>query len=127
GTPEFPRFFPLAVGATRAVTRALAQRDTATACTDAAAATRTATRAWAAPALARLDRRNELRDRCLAVAIKHARVVEVEQGVLDAGETRALTALDHDHVLGLVGIEDRHAVDGTGFVVALDRVDHVVG
>src|SRR6185369_15808712 len=40
----------------------------------------------------------------LGIAIEHAAVVGVEQGILDARVTRALATLDDDHVLRLVGI-----------------------
>jgi hypothetical protein len=59
-----------------------------------------------------LDRVHQLRRGLLAVAVQHAGVVQEEQGVLDAGEPGALAALDDDDVLGLVRVQDRHAIDG---------------
>ena len=57
-----------------------------------------------------LDRLDQLVDGGLAVAIEHARVVQVEQRVLDAGEARALATLDDDDVLRLVGVEGGDAI-----------------
>src|SRR6185312_2337815 len=59
----------------------------------------------------RLDRLDQLGGRLLRIPVQHAGVVQVEQRVLDAGEARTLAALDDDDVLGLVGVQDGHAVD----------------
>ncbi|MND04622.1 hypothetical protein D3C83_249820 [compost metagenome] len=50
---------------------------------------------WKSECLEPLD---QLPRRRLRVAVQHAGVVQIEQVVLDAGEPRALTALDDDHV-----------------------------
>ena len=57
-------------------------------------------------------RLNQLAHGGLRIAVEHAGLIEHEQRVVDAGETLALAALDDDDVLRLVGIQDRHAVDG---------------
>ena len=75
----------------------------------------------------RLHVLDDLADRFLRAAVEHAAVVLVEQCVLDARVARALAALDHDHVLRHVGVEDRHAVDRARLVGARDRVHHVIG
>src|SRR3546814_16671616 len=51
-----------------------------------------------------------------AVAVQHPGVVGVEQRVLDPGEPGALATLDHDGVLRLDHVEERHAVDRAGRV-----------
>src|SRR4051812_2914734 len=66
----------------------------------------------------RFDGLNELCCRLLRVSVQHARVVEIEEGVLDSREARAFAALDHDDVLCLVCIQDRHAVDRARLVGA---------
>src|SRR5580700_331888 len=75
----------------------------------------------------RLDGLNQLRRRLLSIAVQHARIVEIEQRILDAGEARALAALDDNDVLRLVRVQNRHAIDGARLVGARDGVDHVVG
>src|SRR5688500_13227517 len=72
-----------------------------------------------------LDGIDEFRRCLLSIAVEHARVVEEKQSVLDARESRALAALDHDDIPGLVGIQDGHPVNGAGFVGAGHRVDDV--
>src|SRR5215475_7616378 len=57
-------------------------------------------------------------DRLLRVAEQHHRLRVVEERVLDAGEARVHAALEHDHRLRLVDIQDRHSVDRTALVVA---------
>src|SRR5690606_14801743 len=61
------------------------------------------------------------------VAVKHARVIRIEQRVFDAREALALAALDHDGVLRVDHVEDRHAVDRAGRIGLRHRIDHVVG
>src|SRR5579862_4049330 len=78
---------------------------------------------WRGRASDRLDCLDQLRGHLLRIAVQHARVVEVEQRVLDAGEARALAALDDDDVLGLVGVQDRHPIDRARLVVAGYRID----
>ena len=57
-----------------------------------------------------LDGLNQLTHGRLCVAIQHARLIEHEQRIVDAGEALALAALDDDDVFRLVRIQDRHAV-----------------
>src|SRR4029079_12490316 len=52
------------------------------------------------PAVERFQLRNQLRNRVTAIAIQHACVVLIEQGVFDTGKTGALAALDHDRIFG---------------------------
>src|SRR2546430_5984691 len=54
------------------------------------------TGARARASLHRPDRLDQLRRRLLPIPVQHARVVQIEQRVLDAGESRALAALDDD-------------------------------
>ena len=54
---------------------------------------------------------HQLRHRRLTIAIQHAGVVEIEQRDFDAGEAGTLAVLDDDDVLGVIGIENGHAVD----------------
>src|ERR1700730_210968 len=74
-----------------------------------------------------LDGLDQLGACLLRIAVQHPRVVQVEQRVLDSGESRTLAALDDDDVLGLVGVENRHSVDRAGLVVARHGIDDVVG
>src|SRR6267142_1188034 len=74
-----------------------------------------------------LDGLDQLGAGFLRIAVQHARVVQVEQRVFDAGETGAFAALDDDDVLGLVGVENGHSVDRAGLVVARHRIDDVIG
>ncbi len=74
-----------------------------------------------------LQRLHDARQHRLGVAEEHQRVVGEEQLVLDAGEPGVHAALDDEDRLGLVGVDDRHAVDRARFVVPGGRVDHVVG
>ncbi|SVM39198.1 Uncharacterised protein [Klebsiella pneumoniae] len=62
----------------------------------------------------------------LRIAVDHVAVFLEEQKVLDAGIAFAPTALDHIDLMGLVGVEDRHAVDRRGLVGARRRIDDVV-
>src|SRR5262249_50158273 len=43
-----------------------------------------------------LHRLDQLRRHLLRISVEHARVVEIEERILDAGETRALATLDDD-------------------------------
>ena len=81
-----------------------------------------------APAsLQRLDRRDEVLEAGLGVGEEHARLgVRVER-VVDARVAAAHGALDDDDALGLVDVEDGHAVDGRRRVGAGHRVGDVVG
>ena len=63
----------------------------------------------------------------LGVAEQHHRVVAEEQLVLDAGVARAHAALDEQHGLGLLDVEDRHAEDRRLRVGLGGRVGDVVG
>src|SRR5262245_27507559 len=74
----------------------------------------------------RLHSLDQFRSGLLRIPIQHARVVEIEQPVLDAREPRALAALDDDDVLRLVRVQDRHAVDRAGLVGPRHRIHHVV-
>ena len=47
--------------------------------------------------------------------------------VLDTGKAGRHAAFEHDHALGTIGIEDRHAVDRRGLVSACCRIHDVVG
>src|SRR5262245_48795964 len=72
----------------------------------------TGTSCDAAVTLARcLDGLDQLRRSLLRIAVEHARVVEVEEAVLDAREARSLAALDDDDILRLVRVQDGHAVN----------------
>src|SRR6202035_4503127 len=81
--------------ATSGSAAALFSRPLRCTCTSQAVAPAAATAAAAASpdCLARLD---QLRDRLLPIPVQHARVVEIEQRVLDPGESRALAALADD-------------------------------
>ena len=59
----------------------------------------------------------------LGIAVTHAGVVFKEQQVFNAGKASTLAALDHEHVLCIVGIENRHAVNGTGGVFSRRGVE----
>jgi hypothetical protein len=63
------------------------------------------------PVVERLDFTDQLLGGGLAVAIQHARVVDIKPCVLDAGETGALAAFDGNHVLRAGYFQDRHAID----------------
>ena len=54
---------------------------------------------------------DQFADHGLPVPIEHAGVITEEQCILDTGEALALSTLDDDDILRLVGIEDGHAVD----------------
>ena len=58
-----------------------------------------------------LDSGNQCLDRWLRVAEQHRRLLVAEERVRDAGEAGATAALEHDDVLRLVDVEDRHAGD----------------
>src|SRR4051812_30297412 len=62
-----------------------------------------------APSPDRLDRLDQLGAGLLCIPVQHARVVQIEQCVLDARESRAFAPLDDNDILGLVGIENGHA------------------
>src|SRR6202035_5885318 len=115
--------------ATSGSAAALFSRPLRCTCTSQAVAPAAATAAAAAAAASPdcLDRLDQLRDRLLPIPVQHARVVEIEQRVLDPGESRALAALDDDDVLRLVGTQDRHAVDRAPLVGARHWVHDVVG
>ena len=75
----------------------------------------------------------QLLDRCehgghglLRVAEQQRGVLVVEERVVDAGEAGVHRALEHDHLPGLVHVEDRHAVDRGVLDIARGRVGHVV-
>ena len=72
-------------------------------------------------------RLDHLHQHGLGVAVHHVAVVAVEQRVHDPGIALALAALDDIDLLGLVGVEDRHAEDRRGFVGARRRIHHVIG
>ena len=74
-----------------------------------------------------IDRLDDILGHLLGVAEQHHRAVLVEQRVVDAGIAGAERALDEQAGLGLVDVEDRHAVDRRGLVVAGGRVGDVVG
>ena len=63
----------------------------------------------------------------LGVAEEHHRARLVEERVVDAGIAGGERALDEEAGRRLVDVEDRHAVDRRGRVVARRRVGHVVG
>ena len=63
----------------------------------------------------------------LRVAEQHRRLRVVVELVFDAREAGVHRALDHDHRLAVVDLEDRHAVDRRGRRVLRRRVGHVVG
>src|SRR5690606_15661818 len=64
---------------------------------------------------------------CLGVAEDHAGVGLVEQRVLHTGEARLHGPLEHEGGLGLVYVDDGHAVQRTALVFTRCRVDDVVG
>jgi hypothetical protein len=66
-------------------------------------------------------------DELFGVAEEHQGVIEVVEGIVDAGETWAHAALDHHHGVGFVDIEDGHAVDGAGGVRSGGGVGDVIG
>ncbi len=70
--------------------------------------------------------RNQFTRHRLPVAIQHPAVVSEEQVVLDPREARALTTLDHDHVLSVIRVQNRHPVNRAVRVSARNRVHHVV-
>ena len=70
---------------------------------------------------------NDLPGHGLRIAVEHAAVIGIEQGILHPGIPRPLAALDDDDVLRHVGVQNRHAVDRAGLVGAGTRIDHVVG
>src|SRR5215470_11937729 len=61
--------------------------------------------------IASTQRLDDLFGHLLGVAEQHHRVVAEEQLVLDAGIARAHAALDEEHGLRLLDVEDRHAED----------------
>src|SRR3954452_24343705 len=63
----------------------------------------------------------------LGVAEEHEAVVGEVEFVLDAGEAAVHGARDGHDGAGAVGVEDGHAVDRAGLVVAGGGVDDVVG
>ena len=66
-------------------------------------------------------------DKCLGVAEQHQVVIEIVERVIDAREARIHAALDDHHGMGLVHIQNRHPVDGTGSIGASRRIGDVVG
>jgi hypothetical protein len=52
----------------------------------------------------------------LGIAVDHVAIIFVEQRVDDAGIAFTLAALDDINLPGLIGIQNRHAKDGRGFV-----------
>ena len=73
-----------------------------------------------------LDALNELAGHFLAVTIEHAGVVGIEQRIFHAREAGTLSTLDDNDIFGMVGIEDRHAVDRTFRIAARDRIDDII-
>src|ERR1035438_3324933 len=61
------------------------------------------------------------------VAEEHQGFVQVIELVVDAREAGAQAALDHHYGLGLVDIQNRHAVDGAGGIGARGGIGDVVG
>ncbi len=76
-----------------------------------------------AQALDGLDHRDH---HLLRIAVHERGVVGIEQLVLDARIAFALAALDHVGLLGLIHVQDRHAVDGAALVGARGRIHGVV-
>ena len=54
---------------------------------------------------------NDLGEDALGIAEEHRGLIEVEELVLNAGEASRHTALHHNDLLGILHVEDRHAVD----------------
>ena len=77
------------------------------------------------PAL--LQRLDDFLAHLFGVAEQHHRVVAEEQLVVDPRITRGHRALDEEHRLRPLDIEDRHAVDRRGRIGLGRRVGHVVG
>ena len=73
------------------------------------------------------ERLDDVAEHRLGVAEQHQRVVAVVELVVDAGKARVHRALVRDDELGLVGVDDRHAVDRALVVVPRRRIDDVVG
>ena len=73
-----------------------------------------------------LERLNEFPDRFLCVTVEHPGVVPVEQVVLYSRETLSLAALEDNHILCLLDIENRHAKQRASLPVRR-RVDGVIG
>jgi hypothetical protein len=69
------------------------------------------TNAGSMPTIQRLQLADQLIRHVRTIAIEHAGVIGVEQGVFDAGEAGALAALDDDGVPAVDHVEDGHAVD----------------
>src|SRR6185503_8102879 len=63
------------------------------------------------PSLDVLDRRHQAGQGSLGVSEEHRSLGVVEQLVLDPGEPRVHAALEHDDAVGLVHVQDGHAVD----------------
>src|SRR5262245_33117203 len=70
---------------------------------------------------------DKLADDGFGVAEKHIGAVAVVQLVLNAGKPGVHAAFDCKTGAGLVGVDDRHAVNWAGLVVAGGRIDDVVG
>ncbi len=69
----------------------------------------------------------DLGGRLLGVREQHRGVVAVEEVVVDSGEAGAQGALDHDHLVRLGDLDDRHAGDRARGIVLGRRVGDVVG
>src|SRR3954447_6669492 len=74
-----------------------------------------------------LDGAHQGAQRVLRVAEEHRRLRVIEQCVVDPCEARSHRPLQEDDLLGVVGVDDRHAVDRRARLVAGRRVDDVVG
>src|SRR5262245_60396358 len=72
-------------------------------------------------------RLHNVRHHGLGVAEYHERIVGGVEFVIDTRKTGLHGALDGDTRPGLVGIDDRHAVDGAALVMSRGRIDHIVG
>src|SRR3954453_15023296 len=83
--------------------------------------------AAAPPTLPVSERLEDLVDDLLGVAEQHHGVVAEEQLVLHAGVARAHAALDEQHRLRPVDVEDRHAEDRRLRIRLGSRVRDVVG
>src|ERR1039458_4036456 len=73
------------------------------------------------------DRCQQLLQCVLGIAEQHRGLGVVEKLVVDAGKAGAHGALEKNDVLRLVGIDDRHAVDGAAWSRVGGRVHRVVG
>ena len=70
---------------------------------------------------------NDVIHKRLGIAEEHQRLVEIINRIVDAGEARTHAALDDHDRVGLVDIQNRHAVNGTGGIGARRGIGHVIG